>query len=100
MYAMLAKYCRRIHSTPFYYVLITWWHIKFSRKDSASCCHCVLFQPQEENAKPRLAGTRLAASYVNFYIANGGILAPAFGDEKWDKEAFNVLSSAFPDHKV
>lgn len=58
------------------------------------------FNPQEENAKPRLAGTRLAASYVNFYIANGGIVAPAFGDEKWDKEAFNVLSSAFPDHKV
>ncbi|XP_020586394.1 agmatine deiminase [Phalaenopsis equestris] len=54
----------------------------------------------EENAKPRLAGTRLAASYINFYIANGGIIAPAFDDEKWDKEAFHVLSSAFPDHKV
>ncbi|KAK8950272.1 Agmatine deiminase [Platanthera guangdongensis] len=54
----------------------------------------------EENAKPRPAGTRLAASYVNFYFANGGIIAPAFGDEKWDKEAFHVLSSVFPDHKV
>lgn len=57
-------------------------------------------QNLEENAKPRPAGTRLAASYVNFYIANGGIIAPAFGDEKWDAEAFSVLSSAFPDHKV
>ncbi|KAI0511651.1 hypothetical protein KFK09_012281 [Dendrobium nobile] len=54
----------------------------------------------DENAKPRLAGTRLAASYINFYIANGGIIAPAFGDEKWDKEAFHILSSVFPDHKV
>lgn len=54
----------------------------------------------DENAKPRQAGTRLAASYINFYIANGGIIAAAFGDEKWDKEAFNVLSSVFPDHKV
>ncbi|KAJ6807013.1 agmatine deiminase [Iris pallida] len=53
-----------------------------------------------DNAIPRLAGTRLAASYVNFYIANGGIIAPAFGDEKWDNEAFRVLSSAFPSHKV
>lgn len=53
-----------------------------------------------EDAKPRLAGTRLAASYVNFYIANGGIIAPAFGDEKRDREAFHVLSSAFPNHKV
>lgn len=57
-------------------------------------------QNVEENAKPRLASTRLAASYVNFYIANGGIVAPAFGDDKWDKEAFHVLSIAFPYHKV
>ncbi|KAF6166320.1 hypothetical protein GIB67_015866 [Kingdonia uniflora] len=55
---------------------------------------------QDDDAKPRPASTRLAASYVNFYIANGGIIAPAFGDEKWDKEAFCVLSSAFPNHKV
>uniref|UniRef100_A0A0D9W5Z3 Agmatine deiminase n=1 Tax=Leersia perrieri TaxID=77586 RepID=A0A0D9W5Z3_9ORYZ len=50
-------------------------------------------------AIPREAGTRLAASYVNFYIANGGIVAPAFGD-KWDEEARAVLQKAFPDHEV
>lgn len=49
---------------------------------------------------PREAGTRLAASYVNLYIANGGIVAPAFGDEKWDKEARQVLQKAFPEHEV
>ncbi|GJN27334.1 hypothetical protein PR202_gb15349 [Eleusine coracana subsp. coracana] len=49
---------------------------------------------------PREAGTRLAASYVNFYIANGGIIAPAFGDGKWDKEACQVLQKAFPEHEV
>ncbi|XP_058112372.1 agmatine deiminase [Magnolia sinica] len=54
----------------------------------------------DDDAKLRLAGTRLAASYVNFYIANGGIIAPAFGDEKRDREAFSVLSSAFPNHEV
>ncbi|KAK9091020.1 hypothetical protein Sjap_024197 [Stephania japonica] len=52
------------------------------------------------DAKPRPPGTRLAASYVNFYIANGGIIAPAFGDEKWDNEAKIALSSAFPNHEV
>ncbi|KAH9722413.1 Agmatine deiminase [Citrus sinensis] len=51
-------------------------------------------------AKPRLAGTRLAASYVNFYIANGGIIAPQFGDKKWDGEAVRVLSQAFPKYEV
>ena len=29
-----------------------------------------------EGSKARRAGERLAASYVNFYIANGGILMP------------------------
>lgn len=55
---------------------------------------------QDGEAKPRPAGTRLAASYVNFYIASGGIIAPAFGDEKWDTEAKHVLTLAFPDREV
>lgn len=55
---------------------------------------------QDYDAKARLLGTRLAASYVNFYIANGGIIAPAFGDERRDKEAYHVLTSAFPNHEV
>ncbi|KAK4842850.1 hypothetical protein QYF36_000789 [Acer negundo] len=55
---------------------------------------------QVGEAKPRLPGTRLAASYVNFYIANGGIIVPQFGDQKWDDEAARVLSQAFPNHEV
>ncbi|KAI7731322.1 hypothetical protein M8C21_027136 [Ambrosia artemisiifolia] len=55
---------------------------------------------QVGEAKPRLPGTRLAASYVNFYIVNGGIIAPQFGDPKWDEEAVRVLSWAFPDREV
>lgn len=55
---------------------------------------------QDDNAKLRVAGTRLAASYVNFYIANGRIIAPQFGDQKWDDEAVRVLSLAFPNHEV
>jgi agmatine/peptidylarginine deiminase len=37
---------------------------------------------------------------VNFYIANGGIIAPKFGDDRRDQEAYGVLKKAFPDHKV
>lgn len=48
---------------------------------------------------PRPPGMRLAASYVNFYIAHGGIVAPAFND-KWDQEACNVLKELFPDREV
>lgn len=42
----------------------------------------------------------MAASYVNFYPANGGIIAPAFGDKKRDEEAREVLQKAFPDREV
>ncbi|KAG8387564.1 hypothetical protein BUALT_Bualt02G0034500 [Buddleja alternifolia] len=55
---------------------------------------------QNGDAKARLSGTRLAASYINFYIANGAIITPQFGDKKWDAEAVRVLSSAFPDREI
>ncbi|CAL5443474.1 unnamed protein product [Camellia sinensis] len=55
---------------------------------------------QNGEAKPRLPGSRIAASYVSFYIANGGIITPQFGDQKWDDEAVRVLSLAFPDHEL
>lgn len=59
-----------------------------------------LFELQDGDAKPRPSGLRLAASYVNFYIANGAIIAPQFGDQKWDDEAVRVLAGAFPNHEV
>ena len=32
-----------------------------------------------EGSKPRVAGDRMAASYANLYICNGGVIMPAFG---------------------
>lgn len=52
-----------------------------------------------ETAKPRMAGDRLAASYVNFYIANGGIVMPLFDDPR-DREAMDLLGRLFPGRKV
>jgi agmatine deiminase len=50
--------------------------------------------------KREIAGVgRLAASYVNFYIANGGIIAPSFDDPR-DAEAERILQAAFPDRDV
>jgi agmatine deiminase len=45
------------------------------------------------------AGQRLPASYANFYIANGIVLAPVFGDKN-DRAALNVLARVFPDREV
>lgn len=55
---------------------------------------------QDGDAALRITGTRLAASYVNFYFANGAIIVPRFGDKKWDDEAVRVLSLTFPGYEV
>lgn len=47
----------------------------------------------------REVGERLAASYVNFYISNGGVLVPQFGDEN-DGIAVEMLQKLFPDREV
>jgi agmatine deiminase len=44
-------------------------------------------------------GQRLPASYANFYIANGLVLAPTFNDAQ-DRVALNKLAQLFPDRKV
>ncbi len=47
----------------------------------------------------REAGERLAASYVNFYIANESVLVPQFQDEN-DKLACDILGKLFPERKI
>jgi len=44
-------------------------------------------------------GQRLPASYANFYIANGLVLAPTFNDPN-DRVALNILSEVFPGREV
>jgi agmatine deiminase len=51
------------------------------------------------NGMIREAGERLAASYVNFYIANGAVIAPAFGVPT-DAPAREVLARLFPEREI
>jgi agmatine deiminase len=52
-----------------------------------------------EGTKERRAGERLAGSYVNFYMANGGIVMPLL-DSRTDKVAAAKLKRLFPDRRV
>lgn len=47
----------------------------------------------------RTPGERLAASYVNFYISNGAVVMPFFGDPA-DEPARQKLQELFPDREV
>ena len=52
-----------------------------------------------EGALDREAGTRIAASYVNYYVGNGVVVVPEFGDPN-DAAAQRALAEIFPDHRV
>ena len=52
---------------------------------------CTVLQ-DAEGRKHREAGERLAASYINFYIANGAIIMPAFGVPEADSRAQQVIA--------
>jgi agmatine deiminase len=52
-----------------------------------------------EGTKPRRAGERLAGSYVNFYIANGGIVMPLL-DARTDALAARRLKRLFPGRRL
>ena len=50
-------------------------------------------------SKPRRAGERMAASYVNFYAASKRIVFPLL-DERLDGAAAELLGSCFPDREI
>jgi agmatine deiminase len=52
-----------------------------------------------ESTRARPADERLAASYVNFYVANGGVIMPLI-DSRTDALAANSLARLFPDRRV
>lgn len=52
-----------------------------------------------EGEPTRTPGERLAASYVNFYIANRTVVMPAF-DDPMDETAKEILQGLFPTRRV
>ncbi|KAF0850063.1 MAG: agmatine deiminase [Spiroplasma poulsonii] len=53
----------------------------------------------KEHVKARLENTRLAGSYVNFYITNAAIILPIF-NLATDQQTIDIISTAFPHHKI
>jgi agmatine deiminase len=52
-----------------------------------------------KGTRSRRAGTRLAGSYVNFYLANGGLVMPLL-DARRDRAAARCLKRLFPGRRV
>ncbi|MCK5606586.1 agmatine deiminase family protein [Candidatus Pacearchaeota archaeon] len=41
-----------------------------------------------------------AGGYINFYVCNGAVIAPEFGDIKADRKAYQKLKTLFPDRDI
>lgn len=52
-----------------------------------------------EGSLPRSAGDRMAASYINFYMCNGGAIIPVFNDVH-DRAALDLLQELMPERQV
>ncbi|MEC8868174.1 MAG: agmatine deiminase family protein [Pseudomonadota bacterium] len=50
-------------------------------------------------ARQEYRGERLPLSYINFYIANGGVILPEFNDPM-DQAAVEAVAAAFPDRAI
>lgn len=48
----------------------------------------------------KFANEDFAAGYINFYVCNGAVLVPAFGDSRTDDSAARAIRSAFPGREV
>ena len=50
--------------------------------------------------REKFASDSFAAGYVNFYVCNGAVIAPEFGDAKADTAVRDALERVFPRRKV
>ncbi|MCG4787769.1 agmatine deiminase family protein, partial [Roseburia faecis] len=41
-----------------------------------------------------------AAGYINYFVINGAVIAPEFGDAEADAAALNLLTELYPDRDV
>lgn len=60
----------------------------------------VIKVPQPPAAYNEVTGTRLGLSHLNFYLANGGVILPAFGEGKSDAHARAIFCEVFADLDV
>ncbi|MFI6317082.1 agmatine deiminase family protein [Nonomuraea sp. NPDC050556] len=54
--------------------------------------------PEPEDIGRR--GDGFLATYVNYYVVNGGVIVPRFGDKKADKDAAAIIGDLYPGREI
>lgn len=50
--------------------------------------------------RPAYASNDFAAGYINFYVCNGAIIAPEFGDKRTDRNTRDILQELFAEREI
>lgn len=56
--------------------------------------------PGPSTVRSKYESDDFAAGYINFYVCNGAVIAPEFGDRKADAFARDTLAELFPDREI
>ena len=56
----------------------------------------VIYEPR----RARVRSDGFVASYVNYYVCNGGVMLAEFGDRDADDAAYDALARAYPDREI
>jgi agmatine deiminase len=60
----------------------------------------VVTLPGPTRIRDDYASDDFAAGYINFYVCNGAVIAPEFGDAKADRNTRDVLTELFPRREI
>lgn len=60
----------------------------------------VIVMPGPGSVRRALETPEFAAGYINFYVCNGAVIAPQFGDRRADANARAILREQFPGREV
>lgn len=50
--------------------------------------------------RPKYENKDFAAGYINFYVCNGAVITPEFGDKTADRNTRDTLQDLFPDRQI
>ncbi|MYM31128.1 agmatine deiminase family protein [Duganella sp. CY15W] len=60
----------------------------------------VVVLPGPDYVRPRYENKEFAAGYINFYVCNGAVLCPEFGDAAADRNTKAILREQFPGREI
>jgi agmatine deiminase len=69
-------------------------------RDSSGRQLNVVSIPGPSSIRERYASNDFAAGYVNFYVCNGGVVVPEFGDLRADRRAQSMLDQLFASRDI